>query len=59
MSLFGNSRELNFRTSVTCSRNYLQVQQAKKRNIIEKKEEVGKGCFEGKSKKFRVVIASH
>lgn len=41
------------------SKNYRQVQKTKERNFTEKREEVGRRCFEQKSlggkREFRVV----
>lgn len=44
-------------------KNHRLVQQTNNRNIMEKKEEVGKGCFElksiGENQEFRVMTVTH
>lgn len=48
MELFGNSREWQSGTS-KLEQNHRQVQHTKERNIMEKKDEVGRGCFKQQS----------
>ena len=49
MGLFGNSKRNWNSGHASCSKSHCHVPQTKERKLIEKKEGVGKNCFEPKS----------